>query len=252
MDISLRRPDYHSCRWKKGERAGTAVLCAGATMFLAYFFYRSFLAVIPLSGVGILLFRRISRKRVERGKEELTGQFRECILAAATALWAGYSVENAFLEARKDMALMYGEGAPIVEELDIIRRGLAININLEELLADFAERSCCEYIVQFAQIFSIAKRNGGNMAEIIQNSAAQIGKQIELRQEVRTLLLGKKMEVGIMEVMPFGILMYINIANPGYFGPLYHNLTGACIMTGCLAVYLGAYVLGERIMDRLV
>ena len=55
-------------------------------------------------------------------REELASQFRECILSVATLLQAGYSVENAFLECRQDMALMYGE-----ESIKIIQGKLKHN-----------------------------------------------------------------------------------------------------------------------------
>ena len=90
------------------------------------------------------------------------------------------------------------------------------------------------------------------MSEIIRSSAGQIGKQIELRQEVQMLLGSKKMELTIMKVMPFGILFYINMGNPGYFDSLYHNLMGIGIMTGCLILYLGAYLMGEYIMKGIM
>ncbi len=252
MRTSLRPQDYRRYCWRKGEAAGAVLLCTGATGLLAYFFYRSPLAMIPLSAAGIFLFRGIGRQKAEKRREELTAQFRECILAVAISMRAGYSVENAFLGCWQDMGMMYGEGALICRELNYIKRGLNINIPLEELLEDLSGRSGCEEIAQFAQIFALAKRNGGNMAEIIQSSAVQIGKQIELRQEIRTLLGGKQMELGIMKIMPFGILLYINMGNPGYFDSLYHNLTGILIMTGCLGVYLGAYFLGERIMKGIM
>lgn len=252
MSISLRRPDYRKYHWKRGEKAGTAVLCAGAVGLLAYFFYRSPLAVAPLSLVGVLLFCRIAKEKGRQGREELAAQFRECILAVSTSLQAGYSAENAFVECRQDMALMYGESGAIVREMDIIRRGMTINIPLEELLTDMADRSGCDEIEQFAQIFSIAKRSGGNMAEIIGNSADQIGRRIRLKQELRALLSGRRMELGIMKAMPFGILIYIDMGNPGYFDPLYHNAIGIIVMTLSLAVYLGAFMLGERIMDGLM
>ncbi|MCI9438513.1 MAG: type II secretion system protein F [Lachnospiraceae bacterium] len=252
MDTSLKRPDYHKCRWKRGEKTGTALICIGITGLFAYFFYRSVWAMIPLSVIGTAAFWQTGRRRAEKQQQELAAQFRECILAVAASLQAGYSVENAFLECRQDMLLMYGEEALICRELNFIKRGLHINISLEELLSDLADRSGCEDIEQFAQIFALAKRNGGNMTEIIRSSAGQIGKQIELRQEIQMLLGGKKMELAIMKVMPFGILLYINMGNRGYFDSLYHNLTGAVIMTGCLAVYLGAYLLGEHIMKGIV
>lgn len=252
METSLKRPDYRRYSWKKGEWIRTCLLCMGITGALAYFFYRSLLALAPLSVVGVLAFIRIGRNKAEKAREELAAQFRECILAVATSLQAGYSVENAFLECRQDMALMYGEGALICKELEFIKRGLNINISLEELLGDMAGRSGCEEIAQFAQIFAMAKRNGGNMAEIIRSSATQIGRRIELKQEIMMLLGGKRMELTIMKVMPFGILLYINMGNPGYFDSLYHNFLGIVIMTGCMGVYLGAYLLGEHVMKGIM
>lgn len=209
------------------------------------------LAVIPLSVVGVLYFRKITRKKRNQAKKNLTEQFKECILAVSASLQAGYAVENAFLQSRQDMALLYGEGAYICEELDYIRRGLAINIPLEELLMDFAERSGCGEIREFSQIFVLAKRNGGNMTEIIRGSASMIGQKIELRQEIAVLLSGKQLEQTIMKGMPFAILLYISITNQGYFDVLYHNAAGAAVMTGCLAVYLAAYVWGESILKNI-
>lgn len=219
--------------------------------FLAYFFYRSFLAVLPLSIVGILFFRSLTVRKKERCVEELTIQFKECILSAAASLNAGYAVENAFMESRSDMCLLYGEDSLINQELELIRRGLVINIALEEQLMDLAERSGSEEIGQFAQIFSIAKRSGGSIPEIIRVSSELIGQKIDTEQEIQTLLSGRQMEQNIMKLMPFGILAYIGLSYPGYFDSLYHNWQGVAVMTGCLGIYLTAYVLGERIMSKI-
>lgn len=251
MKINFKRQDCRKYCWKKRERLAAILVSFLLTGFFAYFFYRSIWAMIPLAPVGIGCFYNIRRKKIEKDGEELKSQFRECILSVAAFLQAGYSAENAFVECEKDMAIMYGEDARICGELGLIRRGLNINITLEELLRDFARRSNCEEISQFARIFALAKRNGGNMAAIIRSSAALIGKRIELRQEIRTLLSGKRMELNIMEVMPFGILLYISLGNPGYFDGLYHNLFGVAVMTGCLAVYLAAYLIGELVMRKM-
>lgn len=223
----------------------------GITVFLAYFFYRSLWAAIPLAPLGLAWFRRICRRRRRRQREELAGQFRECILGVVSALQAGYSVENAFLTCEQDMGQMFGREALICRELRLIRRGLAINISLEELLLDLGERSGIEEILQFGEVFSIAKRNGGNMAEIMGSSSELIGRKIDLRREMEVLLGGKRMELMIMKLMPFFVLFYVGTANAGYFNMLYHNGKGVLIMTGCLAVYIGAYALGEVVVERL-
>ena len=208
-------------------------------------------AGIPLLLVGIAYFRMLEQQKIEKCKRELVMQFKECILSVAISLRAGYAVENAFLESGRDMRLLYGENSLIYRELELIRRGLVINITLEELLGNLAERSGSKEIGQFAEVFVIAKRNGGNLSEIIAGSAGIIGQKIEGRMEMETLLSGRQMEQRIMKMMPFGILLYIGITYPGYFDMLYHNWQGAAIMTLCMGIYLSAYVLSDKILKKI-
>ena len=252
MKKSSERRDYAECRWSNWDRGVAITKAAGLTCLWAWFFYRSLWAVLPLSGVGILYYRMLRQNYVEQCRERLVLEFRECILSVGTALRAGYAVENAFVEAGKDMRLLFGEYSLIYQELELIRRGMVINITLEELLKDLADRSHSDELQQFAEVFVIAKRSGGNFADIINSSAEIIGRQIEMRQEVQTLLSGRQMEQTVMKLMPFGILIYISFAYPGYFDVLYHNLQGIVIMTACLAVYLTAFVMSDRIVKKIV
>lgn len=251
MKTSLRQRDYSRYSWKKGELAMTVLASAAVTVFFAVFFYRSAIAILPMSVIGVFCFGSIRQKKLEKTKNDLLVQFKECILAVSDSLRAGYSVENAFRECRQDMVLLFGEESLICGELDYIRRGLDINITLEEMLTDLADRSHCQEVREFAQIFVLAKRNGGSMPEIIRGSASMIGQKIEVQQEIAVMLSGKQMEQNIMKLMPFGILLYISLANRGYFDTLYHNWQGVALMTGCLIVYLLAYVMGERIMTKI-
>ena len=252
MKKSSERRDYAECRWSNWDRGVAIAKAAGLTCLWAWFFYRSFWAVIPLSGVGILYYKMLRQKYVEQCRERLVLEFRECILSVGTALRAGYAVENAFVEAGNDMRMLFGEYSLIYQELELIRRGMVINITLEELLKDLADRSHSDEMQQFAEVFVIAKRSGGNFADIINSSAEIIGRQIEMRQEVQTLLSGRQMEQTVMKLMPFGILIYVSVAYPGYFDVLYHNLQGILIMTACLAVYLTAFVMSDRIVKKIV
>lgn len=251
MSTNLTRRDYRKCRWSVRELMPAIGKSALVVVLLAYFFYRSVWAVLPLSVVGVLFFRMEGQRRREVAREELNCQFKECILSVAASLKAGYAVENAFVESRNDMKLLYGEKSLIYMELEHIRRGMVINITLEELLTDLAVRSGSDDIIQFAQVFAIAKKSGGRLPEIIQTTAEMIGRRIDARREIRTLLSGRQMEQNIMKLMPFGILLYIGSSYPGYFDTFYHNLQGVAIMTVCLAVYLAAYILGDKILQQI-
>lgn len=235
----------------KKEQVWVVLESIGVVFLLSWFFYRSFWAIVPLLAAGFFYGKQKTKQIVKKHREELEGQFKECILAVATAMQAGYAVENAFGESAKDMKQLYGEDSAIYKELEVIRRGLVINISLEELLFSFSERSRSEAILQFAQVFSIAKKSGGSMPEIIRSSADLIGKQIDARAEMQTVLSGRRMEQNIMKLMPFAILMYVGTTTPGYFDVLYGNLTGIAIMSVCLAVYIVSFFLGENILNKL-
>ena len=113
---------------------------------------------------------------------------------------------------------MYGEHSAMYRELELIRRGMILNITLEELISDLADRSGIEEIEQFSAILNIAKRGGGNVTQIIRTTAEVISNKVETIQEMLTMLQGRRLEQNVMEIMPFGISLYIAAAYPGYFG----------------------------------
>ena len=166
-----------------------------------------------------------------------------------TNLKAGYSVENAFREAKKDMDLLYGEKSLISRHFERICKGLKNNIPLEKLLFAFGQESQNTDIQEFAGVFAVAKRSGGNMTEIIGRSISVISQKVEVEKEIDVLISAKRMEARIMNVVPFFIIFYINLTSRGFFEPLYHNVFGIVLMTICMAVYIAAYLLSEKIVN---
>lgn len=251
MKRNLKQQEYPEKEWNSKEMMFACCKSVGIVLCLSYFFYRSWLACLPLAVIGIFYFQLQRKKARIRCKEELLLQFKECILSVSTSLKAGYAIENAFMESRADMELLYGKDSMIYQELEKIRRGLVINITLEEQLFGLAQRSGGEEIGQFANVFSIAKRSAGNFPEIIKNSSELIGQRLDAKQEMKTRLSGRQMEQNLMRMIPFIVLGYIGFTYPGYFDMLYDNWQGRAIMTGCLAIYLIAYGVGEKIMQGI-
>ena len=62
---------------------------------------------------------------------------------------------------------------------------------------------------------------------------------------------GKRLENKVMCIVPFFILLYMDITSKGYFDILYHNLPGIIIMTICMAVYIMAYLMAEKITEGI-
>lgn len=221
----------------------------GISAVLAYFFYRSYIAF----GCIMLLvpfFMKVKRKEfMEKRKSELSLQFSDAISFVSANLQAGSSVENAFAGILPDMVGLYGANGYITEEVRILIRGMNNNLNLESLLRDFADRSGVADIKDFADVFSIGKRTGGSIREIILNCSGGISEKKELTEELKTLVSATAFEHKIMCVAPLAIMAYIGFTSKGYFDSLYHNLTGCLFMTLCLAIYVTAFFWGKKIAD---
>lgn len=216
---------------------------------ISYFFYRSIWAFLCLSPLLIFFLKAKKRELAKKRKQEINMQFKDAVLAVSANQKAGYSVENAFREAYKDMVMLYGKESHICKELNYITKGLDNNIVLEKLLYDFAVRSHIQDIMQFADVFMIAKRSGGNMTEILSETADTIEQKISVDREIQVLISSKKMEQKIMNVVPFIIIFYIDSTSKGFFDSLYHNMVGIIVMTISLAVYLAALTISKKLVE---
>jgi tight adherence protein B len=167
----------------------------------------------------------------------------------SSALVAGYSVENAFIEAYNDLLLVYSKDALIIKELIFIIRKLEMNETIENLLDDLAKRSGDEDIKSFTEVFTIAKRSGGDFISIIDMTTNSISGKIEVKREIDVILSDKKLEQRIMNVIPIMIILYVGSTSKGFFDSLYRNAFGVIVMTICLGIYGFAYLLGRKIVD---
>lgn len=215
----------------------------------AYIFYRNMAAFILFLPVGMLypLYRR--RALCAERREELRIQFKQAILILASSLSAGYAVENAFSAGIRELEDLYGREAMITREFSYISNQLRMNRTVEQLLKEFADRSGIEEIQSFAEIFAVSKRSRGELVSVVNHVVRIISDKIQVKEDILTMTAEKKLEQRIMNLMPFLIVLYIDLSSPGFFAQMYESAAGIVIMTICLAVYLAAGVLSVRIMQ---
>lgn len=229
------------------------LLCAGkgaaVTAAFAYMFYRSWIGLLAMPAVIYLGLQRERRAKREERKERLALQFKDTVLAVSASMQAGRSVENAFLEAEGEIRTLHGRDCEMAKELSLIRKGMNNRIPLEQMLLGLGERSRVEEIRDFTEVFAVAKRMGGNLKEIIRRTAELTQQRMEVDREIKTMLAAKKYEQKVLLLLPFLLYGYMQLSSRGFFDVLYHNAAGIVVMTVCLALYLGACVLSERLMD---
>ena len=241
--------DYQQYTFSKKELLGNTALFLGLSAAVSYLFYRSVIIFI-LSLPALIFFLRFRKESyIRKRQRELSAQFLDGMQTISVALTAGYSIETAFEEALKELPTMYDEDAMIIREFRYIVVQLGMNRNLEELLLGLAARSGIEDIRNFADVFSAAKRTGGNLIAIIRNTVLCMMQKEETRREIDTCLSAKRLEQSIMSLVPFFILLYVQVMSPGFLDSMYHNPAGILIMTLCLVVYLLAWFWGRKIVS---
>lgn len=241
--------DYRVYHFKKTEYLFYFVEGTLLTACIAWLFYKSLWGM--LFGIVFIpvYLKKKKRELCEKRKQRLCIEFKECLQSVSAALGAGYSIENAWKEAEKDLRKLLGEDGMMVEELRMMNRQIAVNVPIEELLRQFATRSGIEDVESFCQVFQFAKRGGGDLRKIIQNFTSRISEKIEITREIDTIMAAKKLEQKIMAVMPIFILLYVGLSSPEFLEGIYHNAFGVLLMSGCLLVYGGAVLLAQKIVD---
>ncbi|MDM8236024.1 type II secretion system F family protein [[Ruminococcus] torques] len=242
-ETSLRKQDIRKYEYAIGVLKATA-----ATAVMSYVFYDSLIPAPLLLPVWMIYMRDwhddISRKK----EQELRQQFRDSIQVMASALKAGYSVENAIREAGKDISPVYSEETRIRKEFERMERQMDMNMSAEEVLKGFAERTGQEDIENFVNVFAAAKKSGGDSIAVIRDAVKIISSKIDTEKEIQTMIASKKMEFDIMCAVPFAIILYMKLTFGEFLNVLYGNMAGAAIMSLCIFVYMGAYVYGRKII----
>lgn len=215
---------------------------------LSFLFYSS---LIPAAAAQPLLYPLVKgdlRKRREREESLLAVQFGDALQSMKTAMRAGYAVENAIAEARKDLIPVYGEESLIAREFLRMRNEIRMQIPAEEAFREMGRRSGVREIMDFAVLFGTAKRSGGDLIAIMDNTAEVIREKTRTEQEILTSLAEKRIEWKVMTFVPLGIIVYMRVSFPAFSDVLYGSAAGAFVMTGALVCFGLAHLLGRRIL----
>lgn len=216
---------------------------------IAWLFYRSGWGML-LSPLICTLYRSQYRtEQMQKRKERLLQEFKNGMQAVSAALLAGYSMENAWREAEKELLELHGETSLMYAEMHQMNGAVSMNVPLEKALAEFAGRSGCEEIESFTEVFIFAKRSGGDFTKIIRTTVTKLTGRIEVEREISTVLAGKKLEGKIMNGMPIFILAYLTLTSGDFLESLYGNVLGVIIMSVALVIYAVAIRMSERILD---
>ena len=208
-----------------------------------------FIIFVVVGLIASKIFFPIRTKQLhENRKKDLTQQFRSLLEALAVSLASGMNMSESLLGAYNDLKLEYSEDAYIVEEVREMLSGIQNNVPVENMMASFGERSQIEDIKNFAVIFEICYRAGGNMKDIVRRTNSIISEKIEIEEEIETTITSNKSQFNAMMVIPVVMMLLLRTMSSS-FAASFATIPGVIAITIAIGLFFVSYKLGQKIMD---
>lgn len=241
--------DYDVYVMSHQEKVFNMIVAAVILFGVGYVFYHNVILSALLALFCVKFPKIRTAQIIEKRKNQLTIQFKDLLYSLSSALSVGKSVEMGIRDSLQDLRVIYPDpNTDILLELEYILRGIGMNNTIEDMFSQFAERAHLEDVDNFVDIFVTCKRTGGNLIEVMRSTSNTIGEKIEVKQEINTMISGKKYEFNFMMVLPVIMVEFLALTSGDYMEPVFTTIPGVLAMTVSIAIFGLAYVIGSRIM----
>ena len=242
--------DYSVYIMTKQEKILYTLLAAIVLFAIGYVFYKN----IIISCIFALLsfkYPDIRAKEIaEKRQRELGLQFKDMLYSLSSAVSSGSSVETGISIALDEMRKQYvSPDTMIIQELNLMVSRLSMGITIEQVMKDFANRSHNEDVRTFSNIFEVAKRQGGNMIQIIRQTTDVISQKIETKADIETELSGRKMEQKVLTAMPILLVVLMTYTTGGFMDVIFTSWEGRLVSTIALLMIIGGSLWSKKIAD---
>jgi tight adherence protein B len=205
---------------------------AGAPVWLAWL-------LMPVV-LGLLSWYVLRRKR--QRLMQIDRQLPDALDMMARALQVGHALSGALLIAAKESR------EPIASELQTVFDEMNFGVALQVALPHLAERIASENMRYFVVAAMVQSETGGNLADILKNTAFLIRERHKLTATVRVLSAEGRLSAWILSLLPFAIAALLSWVNPEFIGKLWTDPLGLKLLLGSLVLV----VVGVVWMQRLV
>jgi tight adherence protein B len=183
-------------------------------------------AVLGFFGPMLFLSNAKTRRRAKFMK-----QLPDTLQLLAGTLKAGYGVLQAIDTVVKEVE------DPTSTEFQRALTEARLGLPLEDSLGDMAERIDSDDFRWVVVAMNIQRQVGGNLAELLETVAATLRGREQVRRQISALSAEGRLSAVILIALPFVILGFLLVTNPGYLTPLLTNVLG-WIMLGIVSVLM--------------
>ncbi|MBQ2746871.1 MAG: hypothetical protein IJF28_00200 [Firmicutes bacterium] len=232
------------------EKRDVAVVSYTTSIIVQYLYYNTPLVILTSVPVIFFAFTLFRDYKCRKRKELLSLQFRDLLYSLSSSFGAGRHLEEAIVEGRNTLALMYDSDSPMIAELEnMIKRFELSKESEEDMLLDLGMRSGINDIRSFAEIYMISKTTGADIVRVIEITSRNLIDKMTIVREIEAYVAQKRFEGRVIGIMPVFIVFFLRIIAPEYLQPLYSGFSGRMVMTVSLMMTLSGFIMSDKITD---
>ena len=199
------------------------------------------LAALALGAAGPWAVARLLRARRAHYRAEVDAGIAQAAVAIADAIGGGRSLRAALVEAAG------GIGGAAGHELRRTRAELEAGAATDDALEAMRLRARSPRMDTLVAACVLQRRAGGDLAELLRESARAMEDQARLEDEVRSATAQARFTAMLVVLMPVGGGLLAELASPGWFAGLWSSFLTAWLLGIALVLQLTAAVLTRRL-----
>lgn len=172
-------------------------------------------------------------------------QLPDAIDLIARALRAGHSLPSALVTVAEEAP------DPLGPEFQHCADEMNFGLPFREAMHNFFRRFPLQDLNFLISAILVQRETGGNLAELLDKTAAVLRSRITLAQKVRVHTAQGRMTGAVLIAMPFVAFILLNIIRPGYTAPLFQSETGLHLVYATLvSITIGALIIRKIIQVK--
>ncbi len=137
---------------------------------------------------------------------------------------------------------------PVSKEFSLVFEENRLGLDMKEALRNLAQRVDCPELRMFVTAVILQRETGGNLAEILDGTAAVIRDRFRILGEVRALTSQQRFSGAILSILPIVMACLLLITAPDYMLVLIKDPWGPYLIGGAITLQIIGYLVIKRIV----
>ena len=211
-----------------------ALLVAGAFLDSLYAFL-----LLPFVGLGPEMY---FDSKVRKKRDQVSEQLAPWLTVLANSLKSAPNIADAFASSTGLVQ------SPLREEIDLLVKEVKLGEHLDRAMHRSADRLQSPLYSSVMTTLLVARKSGGNLPKILDESSGTLREMERLAGVVRTKTAEGRSQTFVLALLPFVMIMALQKVDPQMIPGLVETSTGCIIIGASITLWVASIALAMRIV----